>query len=339
MRTPLFIIKWTQYEYWPWWFFYIPLLPYWLWLAIKTKSLAYFTATNTNIELGGFFGESKIDILKQIALEYKPKTFFVAKETRFETVKESINSAQIQFPIVAKPNVGERGFEVEKIIDILQLENYHQRAAHEYIIQEFVEFSLELGVLFCRMPNEPIGKITSVTIKEFLSVKGDGKSSILQLMEQNTRARFQVEAVSKRLGNGVNQILEAGEEMLLEPIGNHCRGTRFVDGNHLINSKLDEVFNRIALPMTGFYYGRFDMKVKSLDDLYKGENIRIMELNGASSEPGHIYDARNGIVKAYRDLAFHWSLLALISIQNQKRGIKPVSFGTIVKTFSGHFWE
>lgn len=336
---PLFIIKWTNYEYWPWWFFYIPLMPYWLYLAIKTKSLAYFTATNTNIELGGFFGESKIDILKQIAPEYKPKTFFVPKETRFETVKESMNSVQIQFPIVAKPNVGERGFEVEKILNQPQLENYHQRATHEYIVQEFVEFPLELGVLFCRMPDEPNGKITSVTIKEFLSVKGDGKSSILELMEQNTRARFQIDAVSKRLGEGINQVLEAGEEMLLEPIGNHCRGTRFVDGNHLINSKLDEVFNRIALPMEGFYYGRFDMKVKSLDDLYKGENIRIMELNGASSEPGHIYDARNGIVKAYRDLAFHWNLLAQISIQNQKRGIKPVPFRTIVSTFSGHFWE
>lgn len=335
---PLFIIKWTQYEYWPWWFFYIPLLPYWLWLAFKTKSLAYFTATNTNIELGGFFGESKIDILKQIAPEYKPKTFFVPKETGFETVQETMNLAQIQFPIVAKPNVGERGFEVEKILNQAQLENYHQHALDEYIIQEFVDFDLELGVLFCRMPDEETGKITSVTIKEFLTVKGDGRSSILQLMEQNTRARFQIEAVSKRLGEGINQILAAGEEMLLEPIGNHCRGTRFVDGNHFINPKLNEVFNRIALPMEGFYYGRFDMKVKSLDDLYKGENIRIMELNGASSEPGHIYDARNGIIKAYRDLAFHWNLLAQISIQNQKRGIKPVSFRTIVRTFAGHFF-
>jgi hypothetical protein len=339
MHTPLFIIKWTNYEYWPWWFFYIPLLPYWLYLALKTKSLAYFTATNTNIELGGFFGESKIDILEQIGSEYKPKTFFVPKDTSIESVKESLSSSKIQFPIVAKPNVGERGFEVEKIIDLTQLEAYHQHAIHEYIIQEFVTFDLELGVLFCRMPDEEKGKVTSVTIKEFLTVTGDGKSSILQLMEQNVRARFQIESVSKRLGKGINQILKKDEEMLLEPIGNHCRGTRFVDGNHLINPKLNEVFNRIALPMTGFYYGRFDLKVKSLDDLYKGENIRIMELNGASSEPGHIYDARNGIVKAYRDLAFHWNLLADISIQNQNSGIKPVPFKTIVSTFSGHFWK
>jgi len=339
MRTPLFVVKWTQYEYWPWWFFYIPLMPYWLCLAIKTKSLAYFTATNTNIELGGFFGESKIDILKQISPEFKPKTFFVPKETTFEHVMEGMNSAELQFPIIAKPNVGERGFEVEKILNLSQIEDYHKRADHEYIIQEFVNYDLELGVLFCRMPNEKKGKVTSVTIKEFLTVKGNGKSSILQLMEQNVRARFQMEAVSKRLGEGINQVLDEGVEMLLEPIGNHCRGSLFVDVNYLINSELDEVFNKIALPMKGFYYGRFDMKVKSLDDLYKGENIRIMELNGASSEPGHIYDARNGIVKAYRDLAFHWDLLAKISIQNQKRGIKPVPFKTIISTFFNHFWK
>jgi phosphomannomutase len=62
-------------------------------------------------------------------------------------------------------------------------------------------------------------------------------------------------------------VLSLGENRLLEPIGNHCRGTKFVNANHLINNQLDEVFSKISEGFEGFYYGRFDMKVESIDDL------------------------------------------------------------------------
>lgn len=119
----------------------------------------------------------------------------------------------------------------------------------------------------------------------------------------------------------------------MEPIGNHCRGTRFIDNNFLINDKLNIVFDEICLPIKGFYYGRFDLKVKSIEDLYEGRNIKIMELNGASSEPGHIYDSANTIFKAYKDLLFHWKRLADISKENIKNGLKPVSFSVIAKSY------
>jgi hypothetical protein len=331
---PLFILKWTNYEYWPWWFFYIPILPYWLWLAIKTKSLAFFTATNTNIEMGGFFGESKIDILNQIPSKYCPKTIYIKQNTPIDVVLQN----EIQFPIILKPNIGERGFNVEKISDELSLKKYNAEVNVDYILQEFIEFPIELGVLFYRMPNDEKGFVTSIAIKEFLTVLGDGKSSILTLMNNSTRARFQIESMKKKMGDNINMIVPKDEKLLLEPIGNHCRGTRFINGNHLINEKLHLVFNKIARDMKGFHYGRFDLKVKSIDDLYNGKNIRIMELNGASSEPGHIYDASYGLKNAYKNLMFHWNILAKIAIQNKAYGVKPVSFALVVKTFYQHFF-
>jgi hypothetical protein len=336
-KLPLFIIKWTNYEYWPWWFFYIPLLPYWFWLSIKTKSFAFFSATNTNIELGGFFGESKIDILKQISPTYLPTTFPVKQNLAVTEITNLIEQHHISFPLIVKPNVGERGNDVEKINSFWELQKYHVSATFEYIIQEFIDFEIELGVLFYRLPNEENGVVSSVAIKEFLTVTGDGKSTILQLMKQNTRARFQIKSIKNKLGESINDVLSANKKILLEPIGNHCRGTRFINGNYLINDKLHEVFNVIVKNMSGFHYGRFDLKVKSITDLYEGENIKIMELNGASSEPGHIYDASVGIFNAYKTLGFHWNILSKIAIQNKKKGIKPVAFTKVISTFYNHF--
>jgi len=42
------------------------------------------------------------------------------------------------------------------------------------------------------------------------------------------------------------EILPAGTVKLLEPIGNHNRGTKFLDGNHLINSELLNFFDALS---------------------------------------------------------------------------------------------
>jgi hypothetical protein len=332
MRLPLFILKFTQFEYWPWWLFYLPVLPYWLFLALKNRSLAYFSVANPGIELGGFFGESKSDILNLIDKQYLPKSIDVNK-TSFDSLVILLATQGLSYPLIAKPDVGERGNAVEKINTEDELKIYHANSSSKYIIQEFITYDIELGVLYSRLPNSEQGKVTSVTLKEFLSVSGDGVSSIKQLMQQSTRARFQIDRMSKELGTEINYVLKKDEKKLLEPIGNHCRGTRFIDNNQLINEKLDRVFDKISVPIKGFYYGRFDLKVKSLEDLYAGKNIKIMELNGASSEPGHIYDASNTVFKAYKDLLYHWKRLAEVSKANMQLGFKPVKFSLIVNSY------
>lgn len=334
MRLPLVVIKYTHYEYWPWWLFYTPLLPYWLWLAVKNKSLAYFSAANPGIELGGFFGESKSGILSLISEEYKAKSWFVPYSTNTLELKEKIIAREFTFPLIAKPDVGERGNQVTKIETLEQLIVYHQGAKGSYIIQEFIDYDIELGVLYSRMPDSESGMVSSVTLKKFMAVTGDGQSTIKQLMEKQTRTRFQIKRFEIEHGGILNNVIRNGEYKLLEPIGNHCRGTEFIDNNFLINQQLHSTFDRISKPIKGFYYGRFDLKVKSIADLYKGTNIKIMELNGASSEPGHIYDAgKHNIFKAYKDLMWHWKRLAEISGVNIKSGLKPVPFKAIVQSY------
>ncbi|PBQ30576.1 hypothetical protein CNR22_01910 [Sphingobacteriaceae bacterium] len=333
MRLPLFIAKFSRYEYWPWWLFYLPILPYWFYLALKNKSLAYFTAANPGIELGGFYGESKTEILDLIDKKYLPKAVAVDNSIDFISMLHQMKKLGLGYPVIAKPDVGERGNHVTLIHDQKELILYNVKSKTKYIIQEYIDYTIELGVLYSRMPDSQKGKVSSITLKEFLSVTGDGRSTIKELMQKSLRARFQIERLSKELENKMKIVLKEGEVKLLEPIGNHCRGTKFIDNNFLINEKLNAVFDKVCIPIKGFYYGRFDLKVKSIEDLYRGENIRIMELNGASSEPGHIYDPSLTLHKAYKDLVSHWKRLADISKGNMQLGVKPVSFLLIIKSY------
>ncbi|MBA4849265.1 hypothetical protein [Emticicia sp. BO119] len=337
MRLPLFLVKIFNYEYWSWWVFYLPMTPYWIFQAIRARSLTYFTAVNPSIEAGGFYGEHKSEILKYIPTEYLPATVYISPETDFDEVLSALQLHKLNFPVIAKPNVGERGTLVVKILTEAQLKIYHESIKADYLIQEFIEYPIELGVLFSRMPNQQSGQVSSVTLKEFLSITGDGKSTIEELILNSTRARFQLETLRNKLGEEIKEVLPANEKRILEPIGNHCRGTKFVNANHLINEQLHKVFTKIAMPFEGFYYGRFDMKVASYEDLYAGKNIRILELNGVSSDPGHIYDPRYYLWQAYRDLGWHWNRVAEISIENQKRGVKPLPLKEIIQIVKQHF--
>jgi len=333
IRIPLVLFKTFKYEYWPWWLFYLPVLPYWVYLSLKNRSFAYFSVANPGIHLGGFFGESKSEILSLIDKEYLPKSISVRENSDFTFVKNGLLHEGINYPIISKPDIGERGNDVCKINSEKVLIHYHSKSHFNYIIQEFIEYDLEFGVLYSRLPNSEKGEVSSVTLKEFLTVTGNGKSSIFELMKQSTRARFQIDRLKKEMGDEIKRIPVNNERVLLEPIGNHCRGTRFINFNHIINDDLNNAFDKISLPIKGFYYGRFDLKAKTIGDFQQGNFIKIMELNGASSEPGHIYDSSFTLFKAYKDLLYHWKRLADISAINIKNGLKPVSFGVIVKTY------
>jgi hypothetical protein len=335
-QRPLWLVKLLHFEYWTWWVFYLPLFPWFLIQAIRAKSLTYFTNVDPCIENGGFFGESKIEILEKIDAKYLPKTIFVSKNTSVDSLKHFFDSKQISFPIICKPNVGERGTDVEKIIDIEGLQKYINQK-FDFIIQEFITHDIELAILYFRMPFQKKGQITSITRKKFLEVVGDGISNIEALMGRSERARFQLNTMRNRLD--INKVIAKDEIYLLEPIGNHCRGTTFLDNNFLINQQLNAVFDDISTKIDGFHYGRFDLKVDSIENLYLGKDIQIMELNGVSADPGHIYDPNYKLFNAYFDVAKHWKILADISIEQQKFGIKPISIKILWPIVRQHFFN
>ncbi len=328
-----------NFEYWNMWTFYLPLLPYFLYLGFKTRSIAFISAVNRFKGKEDFIGEDKFAMIDDLPKEYIPINILVESKTDFDKVKAILVENGLKFPMIAKPNSGERGFGVLKIENELQLENYFENSKFDVILQELITFEIELGVFFIKYEVNKTGKVTSVTLKEFLNVTGDGESTIETLMQQSDRARFQIEKFRNSKADLLKVVLPKGEKMILEPIGNHNKGTKFLNANYLINSQLDLVFDKISSKIEGFQYGRYDLKVASYDDLYAGKNIKIMEINGGFAEVTHIYNPNESIFKAYKDVMWHWNEGAKIAIQNQKKGIKSIGFLEFVKRLRKHTAE
>lgn len=317
--------KVSNWEYWPFGILYFPIFFYWLWLSTKARSLFFFSAANPSIESGGMLGESKYGILEKVPSEYKPKTFLIKVPSAMNTILEMIQEKKISFPLIAKPDVGERGWKVEKIHNQTELEAYVKQMKVNFLIQEYISFELELGIFYYCFPSQAKGVISSIVVKEFLTVTGNGKSTLSKLLMNHQRARLQYFVLATKYKQMLGEVLPDSQKFTLVHIGNHSLGTKFLNGNHLINKQLTDVFDNISHSIEGFHYGRFDIRCKSLKELYEGKGIKILELNGAGAEPGHIYDPEFPLLQAYRVLFYHWRVLYEISKSNYEKGAAYMS--------------
>lgn len=325
-KNSRFITKCLNWEYWPWQLFYIPVFFYFLWLAIKSRSLFFFFNANPGIESGGMLIESKKKILDLLPEDLIPQTIFFNHPVSKDEVINAMGSHSLRFPIIIKPDYGERGKGVEKIEDSVELVNYLNINRLNVIIQEFIDYPIELGIFYIRHPDRDSGIITSIVKKKLLFIVGDGKSRVKDLIKQNPRAFIQLKDLKKRHPDLMNFIPGKNERIELVAIANHCRGTTFINGNDLINNSLLNVIDNIGKNIEGFFYGRFDIRCKSIEDLNEGKNFKILELNGAKSEPAHIYHPGFSLNQAYKVIYQHWSEVYKIAQINKKMGISYPSF-------------
>jgi hypothetical protein len=331
--TSNFLIRLLNWEFWPWPVVYFPVMIYYCWLSLKARTPFFFFATNPGIESGGLLIESKKDILDMIPGKLKPKTLFFKYPSSLEEILAEMHESGIYFPVIAKPDYGERGWMVEKIEDTEELRKYVNQLRINLIVQEYVDLPVELGILYFRIPGEKRGHVSSVTAKILLHVTGDGSSTVGMLIRQNPRARLHLKEIEKRHQGFMNYVPARNEKVELVPIGNHSRGTAFIDRNDLIDDRLETTIDNIAHKLPGFYYGRFDLRCSDLESMKQGKNIRILELNGCKSEPAHIYHPGGSLIEAYRVLFFHWKTLYRIAIMNNKNGYRFPSFSEGWKSF------
>ncbi len=320
-----FFIKVRSWEYWPFGILQAPIFPYWLWLSLKSKSLVFFSASNPGILMGGMFGESKFEVLEKVPESLKPKAILIKLPTSVEMILGRMKENGMTFPLILKPDLGERGWMVKRISNSRDIENYVAEIKTDFMVQELVDLPLEFGVFYIRYPSEANGRVTSIVGKEMLSVKGDGKRTLQELILDQDRARLQWETLKVIYKDKISFVLPLGEKVELVSIGNHCLGTRFLDKNHLISEKLSNSFDVISKQVDGFYFGRFDLRVATLEDLENG-NIKVMELNGCGAEPAHIYQPGFPLGKAFGVLFRHWRDIYRISSEHHQRGIAYISF-------------
>lgn len=339
----LLLSRWRRlrhWEFWPLWVVQLPIVAWVLLLGLRHRSSTLFTAANPGIPDGGFIGESKAAILE--ALASAPEEEAAVSVPRFallpsggdlgerwERLRAAIADLGLAYPVVLKPDVGERGRGVAVVRSDEEATRYLAGTTGALLVQEHVPGE-EFGVFYARPPGAARGEVLSITAKEFPFVTGDGRRTLEELLLADDRAvamaRFFLDLHADRLAD----VPAAGERIALTEIGNHCRGTVFRDGSHLATPALAASLDRLLARFDGFSFGRFDLRAPSAVALQAGGPFRLLELNGVSSEMTHIYDPRAGLFSGWRTLAAQWRLAFAIGAAWRARGAKATPPGELL---------
>jgi len=327
-------VQWRRWEFWPAWLFNLPVALWGLLLALRYRSLTVFTCANPGIEDGGVVGESKSAILAKLPQAWvMPWAALVPGDldARLSQMRDIMASRGWSYPIVAKPDVGQRGNGVRWLRDDGEAREYLAAEHGQVVLQVPHDGPFEAGVFYVRHPRERRGRIFSITDKRFPVVIGDGISTIEGLITAHDRYRIQARVFLARLGAGRTRVPVAGERVSLGRAGNHCQGTEFLDGQWLITAALEHRIDAIAQQCDGFFFGRFDVRYRDRAAFMAGQDLAIIELNGVTSEATHVYDPAGSLLAAWHTLMRQWSLAFAIGSANRARGFRPTSLRRLAR--------
>jgi hypothetical protein len=295
-------------------------MPVWLWYCCRARSLWFFTPSNPSLTFGGFEGESKKEMYEQLPPGSYPRSIFISPVLPFEEAQQLVSANSIPYPFAVKPDVGMMGFMFRKINNAQEFHRYHSTITVNYFVQDLIAFPLEVSVFYYRHPDQTSGTITGFLKKEFLQVTGDGRSSLWELIKQYPRVQLRLDEMRSKHADRLNDILPEGETYILSHALNLSRGGRLVSLEKEKDAQLLAVFDKLSRFTKQFYYGRYDIKCLSIEDLKEGRNFSILEYNGCGAEPHHIYGNGHTIWQAYKIVLQHWKVLYRISRYNHEQG-------------------
>lgn len=339
LRLSAHVGRLARWEFWPSWILYALLCPHFVRLAVKHRSLTAFTAANPGIPLGGLVGESKWGILSQLPQGAIVPTAVIEQgsiQDRCAELTRIMNSRQWSFPLILKPDVGERGSGVRLVRSAQAALEYFEKHAERVLAQVYHPGPFEAGVFYVRLPSKKCGRIFSITHKVPPRVVGDGRSSLETLIWREPRLRLQASVFLDRLGDEAQRVPQAGEDVLLAVAGNHCQGTMFFDGDRLVTPALARAIDRIAGATPGFCFGRFDIRYESAEEFKAGRGFRVIELNGVLSESTNIYDPAFGLFHGLGVLAQQWALAFQIGSENAARGARRATVREVLREVIQH---
>jgi len=313
----LLLSRWmrlTQWEFWPGWAFYPPVALWFIWLGIKHRSLTVFTLCNPGIRFGGLVMESKSAILTALGAQNLHSsaiatwTLLVPGETsdRVAALHGFMTAHDLAYPIVLKPDIGERGQGVAIVRDEQAAQRYLAFCRQGVIAQRYIE-GLEFGVFYCRQPGDKTGRIVSLSQKHLFSLHGDGVSTLEELIFTHPRALAMAPYYMKKFAERLSEVPAFGVEVKLAEIGTHCRGAIFTDARRHLTEDLCREIDALTQPFVGFHYGRYDLRVPSLEDLKAGRHFQVLELNGVTAEPVHVYQPGYPLWRGWQDVCACWS--------------------------------
>ena len=316
--------------------FYLPVVLHCLQLGWRHRGFTLPSVANPNIVCGGFRGESKMAYLEQIPADLQHRVApslrvvaaaDLARPAGLDALERSLGSRGLTWPLVAKPDIGSQGFGVRVVRDRAELADYLAGfpLGEALILQRLVGWEGEAGVHYVRRPGEARGRVFSLGFRVFPHVVGDGRSTLGDLIETDPRTRRMARRHRQAAADQLERVPAKGEMVRLSLLGSVRIGAFYYDGAAYITPELEARFDEIARAMPEFYFGRFDIRFKSVESLCRGEDFQILEVNGASAEAIHIWDPEQTVRETYRVLFEQFRLLYEIGAGNRDRGHRPIS--------------
>ena len=330
----------VRWEYWPAWAIYLPIIPHYALLALRYRGLTLPTAVNPAFPLSGLVGESKSQIIDLLPPQWVIPTASLPSTATVRDLESIMRQRNWSFPLIFKPDVGERGSGVKFISSPEDAHTYLECAARDdsfpVLAQTYHPGPFEAGIFYIRDPHQSRGSIFSITEKVFATVTGDGDSSLRDLILQHPRHALQASVFLNRLGAAAENIPLACEVVHLNIAGNHCQGAMFLDGKRLWTQALEDCIDQISRSVDGFYFGRFDVRYTDPAAFARGESFAIVELNGLLSESTNIYDPSYSFLQGQRILRAQWSRAFAIAASNRANGTRVASLKEIFSAIGTH---
>lgn len=364
-----------HHEWWPAWFFYLPLAPYIVFLGLKHQRVGTVVGCNPGIANGGgIVGESKADIaasLRNADAFALPTALIPARDTAgnqlspesravLAAAAQRENPDAFSFPVVLKPDAGQRGFAFKIARTPADLTSYFTSFTRDAVLQRYHPGPHEAGIFWTRNPAtitnataSPVGSIFSITAKTFPILRADGRRTIEELIFAHPRFRLQAPTFLARLAPRASEIPPAAELIPLASAGNHVQGTLFSDGSHLITPALTARINQIAADFSGVVdraqpnnpharggqldFARFDIRFTSPDDLARGINFAIVEVNGTFAESTNLYDPHRSPLFAYRTLFNQWRTAYNLGAQRCNQGAEPITIPNFIRVLRTYY--
>lgn len=337
----LLVSKWRRISRWEFWPYYVTnsvTFLYVLYLGcFRYRRPTLFTAVNPSIKPdSGFIGERKSSIFNDLSQDSLGRWQLVeagkSVTDKCFIFKHFMENNSLDYPVVLKPDRGQRGIGVCVCLNEKDAIGWLKDIDDDFIIMEFHPGE-EFGVFYYRFPEEQAGRIFSITRKKHLFVVGDGHHTLEELILRDARALCMAPTFLERLQSELLNIVPAGESVQLGRVGAHSLGTLFLDGAYLVSDELLMAIEEIARPYKGFYFGRFDVKAANEKALQKGENLKVIEINGVTSEATHIYDPGNSLLYGWKTLMQQWDIAFQIASRNAQNGHQPMP----VRAFVTHW--
>lgn len=312
-----------HHEFWPPRIFETPFYLFLAWqctlnrVGLRDLAKANYALNHGEIGLGSKYATQQVfDQARFPATEYLPHAL-----TPGECEEKIFQFAsRYGYPLILKPDIGMTGKGLIKIEDESQVCQEVSGMVGSYLLQVYCSQPLEFGVFYVRCAGKPM--ITGINRKHFPFVTGDGVQTVMGLAARHPRYTAHWQAFLRDLDTG--RVPAKDEHVQLSFIGSHTLGCLFTDDSDLLTDRLESGICNFLAPVAGYNFGRLDVRADSVDAFQRGE-FTVIEANGVSSLPTHMFDPKYTLFEAYRIFFKHGSYLVAAAVEQKHQSMELMS--------------